>query len=196
MFGRCFSQSCSRTEGRALFAKAPVGRGTPGWGTRPTRWAIWLATACCRPGALTGRLRVRYPHRVGTNNRRSTLTGRSGLRKYRLAGERRVGGPGLHGGLFGWQRRVVGPVPSPGGLGSESAGGMYLRLKDSALPEEPYLDWFLPPSVLLSKLEPTEALGGVKAAAQQRVRGEERTMGPVDTVEVCAPAGSDLGSCL
>jgi len=41
---------------------------------------------------------------------------------------------------------------------------MYLRLKDSALPEEPYLDWFLPSCNSLSKLEPTEALGCVETA--------------------------------
>ena len=41
---------------------------------------------------------------------------------------------------------------------------MYLRLKDSALPEERYLDWFLSPWDSLSKLKPTEALGCVEAA--------------------------------
>ena len=54
----------------------------------------------------------------------------------------------------------------------------------------------LPPSVLLNKLEPTEALGGVEAATQQRVRGEESAVSTVDTVEVGAPSGSHLGSGL
>ena len=57
-------------------------------------------------------------------------------RKRRRAGNRRVGGPGLQGGLLGWQRRTVGPVPSPGGLrlGKTVQSGFTERLRI-------YQDW-------------------------------------------------------
>ena len=75
--------------------EAPVGRGTPGRGTRLTRWAIGWQRTCCRPGALTGR---------------------SVIRKHRGAGERRVGGPGLHGGRLVGNGHVVGPGALTGRL--------------------------------------------------------------------------------